>query len=70
MRWLDGIIDSMAMSLGVLWFGEGKGGLACCRSWVFNESDMTKRLNRTEMNGLVFSLTFFSLSLNLSIRSS
>ena len=28
--------------------GDGQGGLACCGSWGCKESDMTKRLNRTE----------------------
>ena len=46
MRWLDGIIDSMDMSLsqapGV---GDGQGGLACCSPWGRNESDVTERLN-------------------------
>ena len=47
MRWLDGIIDSMDMSLskqapGV---GDGQGGLACCNSWGHKESDTTERLN-------------------------
>ena len=41
MRWLDGITDSMDMSLGV---GDGQGGLACCSSWGCKESDMTERL--------------------------
>ena len=39
MRWLDGIIYSMAMGLGGLWVGDGQGGLACCSSWVLNESN-------------------------------
>ena len=39
MRWLDGITDSMDLSLG------GQGGLVCCDSWGCKESDMTERLN-------------------------
>ena len=38
-RWLDGITDSMDMSLGV---GDGQGGLACCDSWGCKESDTTE----------------------------
>ena len=46
MRWLDGITDSMDMSLGKLReLGDGQGGLACCGSWGRKESDMTERLN-------------------------
>ena len=46
MRWLDGIIDSMDVSLSELWgVGDGQGGLACCDSWGRKESDTTERLN-------------------------
>ena len=48
MRWLDGITDSMDVSLGELWelltpgVGDGQGGLACCDSWGRKESDTTE----------------------------
>ena len=45
MRWLDGITDSMDMSLG-----DGQGGLACCGSWGGKESDTTERLNCTALS--------------------
>ena len=46
MRWLDGISDSMDMSLSkTLRVGDGHGGLACCSPWGHKESDMTERLN-------------------------
>ena len=50
MRWLDGITDSMGMSLsGLREFVMDKGGLACCDSWGRKESDMTEWLNWTEL---------------------
>ena len=47
MRWLDGITDSMDMSLSkqALEVGDGQGGLACCDSWGQKESDRTEQLN-------------------------
>ena len=43
MRWLDGITDSMDMSLSELW--DEQGGLACCDSWGRKESDMAEQQN-------------------------
>ena len=45
MRWLDGIIDWMDMSLGKLREFFGQGGLVCCSPWGHKESDTTERLN-------------------------
>ena len=51
MRWLDGITDSMYIeSKWTPGVGDGQGGLACCDSWGHKESDMTERLNWTELN--------------------
>ena len=47
MRWLDGIIDSMDMSLSKLrddGQGDGQGSLVCCSPQGGKESDMTVRL--------------------------
>ena len=46
MRWLNGITDSMDMSVVKLWvLVIGHGGLACCSSWDRKESDTTEQLN-------------------------
>ena len=41
MRWLDGIIDSMNMSLSKLWEIVKEGSLAYCSSWGHKEMDTT-----------------------------
>ena len=44
-HWLNG--HEFEWTPGV---GDGQGGLACCDSWGRKESDMTERLNWTELN--------------------
>ena len=46
-HWLDG--REFGWTLGV---GDGQGGLACCNSWGCKESDMTERLNWTELKDM------------------
>ena len=46
-HWLDE--HGFGWTLGV---GDGQGGLACCNSWGRKESDMTERLNWTELKVL------------------
>ena len=44
MRWLDGITDSMDMSLSRLWgVGDGQRSLACCSPRGLREFDMTEQ---------------------------
>ena len=44
MRWLDGITDSMEVSLSEFRELVMQGGLACCDSWGRKELDTTERL--------------------------
>ena len=46
------------------WDGEGQGSLACCSPWGHKESDMTERLNWTDLT----TIYFFKLHL-LKIRN-
>ena len=45
MRWLNGSIDSMNVSLSKLEDNEEQGSLACCSPWGCKELDMPDRLN-------------------------
>ena len=45
MRRLDGITNSMGMSLSTLGVGDGQGGLLCCSPWGCKKLDKTERLN-------------------------
>ena len=45
MRWLDGITDSMDISLSKLQVVDEQGGLVCCSPWGHKESDTTEQLN-------------------------
>ena len=57
MRWLEGITDSMDMSLSKLWEMVKDGGsLACCSPSGGKESDMTEQLNNDSSNEVPASL--------------
>ena len=53
------------------WVGDGQGGLVCCGSWGGKESDMTERLNWTEINvsNSLSSKFILSFSLYLSVSA-
>ena len=47
---MDGITDSMDMSLSTLGDSEGQGSLACCSPWGRKELDTTEQLTTTRKN--------------------
>ena len=49
MRWLDGIIDSMDMSLGKLWEMVKDREPGMLSPWGHRESDMTERLKNNNV---------------------
>ena len=63
-HWLDGHEFEFEWTLGV---SDGQGDLVCCDSWSRKESDMTERLNWTELEGLKWTEMFFCNSLAFSV---
>ena len=55
MRLLDSITTQWTWVSATLGDNKRQGGLACCSSWGHKESDMTERLNWTELKHWLFS---------------
>ena len=59
MRWLDGITDSIDMSLSKFWelVMDRQGNLACCSLWGQKEWDTNEGLNNNKLPNLKASKT-------------
>ena len=64
MRWLDGIIDSVDMSLSKLWETVKDREMVCRSPWDHKQSVMTERLNNSNSKYLATSscLRYLALS--------
>ena len=71
MRWLNGIINSMDMSVNKLWEMVKDESLVCCSPWGHKESDMTVQLNNNIYEIMDVSWTYcgkhFTIQLNHTI---
>ena len=67
MRWLDGITDSMDVSLSELREMVMNGEVWCAA--IHGVAKSQTRLNRSELNGPVVFQTFFNLRLNFAVSS-
>ena len=68
MRWLDGITDSMDMSLSKFQESDGQGGLTYCSPWGCKQSDSTEWLNNNS-NSFILKMSKLKLRQGLSPRN-
>ena len=68
MRWLDGITDSMDMSLSKLQESDGQGGLTYCSPWGCKQSDSTEWLNNNS-NSFILKMSNLKPRQGLSPRN-
>ena len=67
MRWLDGITDSMDMSLSKLWemVEDREAPWTRCSPWCHKESDTTERLNNKQSVTNMPTLSFYQFSVGM-----
>ena len=69
MRWLDGIINSMDMSLSKLWEIVKDRSVACCSPWGCKESEMTEWLNNNSCNNNKRSHNYLVTAPSITLQS-